>query len=37
VRLHTKGGATTYYYYFDYRGSTSFSNLATNSTADYGE
>ena len=37
VKLHTKRGATIYYYYFDYRGSTSFSNLATNSTADYGE
>jgi hypothetical protein len=37
VRLHSKTGATLYYYLFDYRGSNSFSTLATNSTADYGE
>jgi hypothetical protein len=37
VRLHSKTGATLYYYRLDYRGSNSFSTLATNSTVDYGE
>lgn len=36
VRLHSKTGATLYYYRLDYRGSNSFSTLATNSTVDYG-
>ena len=37
VRFHSKRGTTPYYYCFDYRGSTSFSNLFMNSTADFGE
>jgi hypothetical protein len=37
VRLHSRRGATVYYYYFDYRGTNSFSTVATGSTDDYGE
>jgi hypothetical protein len=37
ARLHSTRGAQVYYYLFDYRGSNSFSTVATNSTADYGE
>jgi hypothetical protein len=37
VRLHSKRGATVYYYSFEYRGSNSFISLLTNSTVDIGE
>jgi hypothetical protein len=37
AKLHSKRGAQVYYYLFDYRGTNSFSSVATNSTADYGE
>jgi len=37
VRLHSKRGATVYYYCFDYRGSNSFISLFTNATVDIGE
>jgi hypothetical protein len=37
VRFHSKRKATVYYYCFDYRGSSSFSSLVTNSTVDIGE
>ncbi|XP_033606243.1 esterase FE4 [Cryptotermes secundus] len=36
ARLHSKRGAQVYYYLFDYRGTNSFSTLATNSTCDFG-
>ena len=37
VRFHSKRGTTPYYYWFDYRGSNSFSSLFMNSTVDTGE
>jgi hypothetical protein len=37
VKLHSKRGATVYYYCFDYRGSNSFISLFMNSTDDIGE
>lgn len=37
VKLHSSKGATVYYYYFDYRGTNSFSTKATGSAEDYGE
>jgi len=37
VNLHSKIGATVYYYLFDYRGSNSFISLFMNSTDDIGE
>ena len=37
VRLHSKRGATVYYYCFDYRGSNSFISLFMNATVDTGE
>jgi len=37
VKFHSKRGATTYYYCFDYRGSNSFISLLMNPTDDIGE
>jgi len=37
VKFHSKRGATTYYYCFDYRGSNSFISLFMNSTEGFGE
>jgi hypothetical protein len=37
ARLHSMGEAEVYIYLFDYRGANSFSTVAMNSTADYGE
>jgi hypothetical protein len=37
VKVHSKTGATVYYYLFDYRSSNSFISLFMNSTVDIGE
>ena len=37
VKLHSKRGATIYYYLFDYHGSNSFISLFMNATDDIGE
>ncbi|KAJ4446946.1 hypothetical protein ANN_13648 [Periplaneta americana] len=37
VKLHSKAGATVYYYYFDYRGENSYSSIFGDPTEDYGE
>ncbi|KAJ4446944.1 hypothetical protein ANN_13646, partial [Periplaneta americana] len=36
VKLHSKAGATVYYYYFDYRGENSFSSIFGGTNEDYG-
>ncbi|XP_069696461.1 esterase E4-like isoform X1 [Periplaneta americana] len=36
VKLHSKAGATVYYYHFDYRGKNSFSSVFGGTNEDYG-
>ncbi|XP_069704524.1 esterase E4-like [Periplaneta americana] len=36
VKIHTKAGASVYYYYFDYRGKNSYSAIFGDPTEDYG-
>ncbi|XP_069696465.1 esterase E4-like [Periplaneta americana] len=36
VKLHSKAGATVFYYYFDYRGENSYSSIFGDPTEDYG-
>jgi hypothetical protein len=37
AKLHSRKGATVYYYCFDYRGSNSFITVFTNATVDDGK